>query len=145
MGIGIVIRDEMGEALTACCDQKEHVQHPATAECMALWKAMEISRDLGFHRVVFEGDAQNIVRAINEDNTDYPSYGSIIHDAKKMLQQQQGWKVQYAHRTSNEVAHKLAKQALCLESEFIWMDVMPTFISDRIDMEKQCIDNITQS
>ncbi|XP_041020422.1 uncharacterized protein LOC121262053 [Juglans microcarpa x Juglans regia] len=53
MGIGVVIRDEMGEALTTCCDQKKHVQHSAIAECMALWKAMELCRDLGFLRVVF--------------------------------------------------------------------------------------------
>lgn len=46
--IGVAIRDEMGEALTACCDQKMHVQHSATTKCMALWKAIELCRDLGF-------------------------------------------------------------------------------------------------
>ncbi|XP_040996227.1 uncharacterized protein LOC121242438 [Juglans microcarpa x Juglans regia] len=86
MGIGVVIRDEWGEVLTACCDQKKYVQQLAIAECMALWKAMELGRDLGFNREVFKGDAYTIVKAVNEESEDYPAYGSIVQDAKQMLQ-----------------------------------------------------------
>ncbi|XP_042939453.1 uncharacterized protein LOC122312659 [Carya illinoinensis] len=137
-GFGIVIRDEKGEVLTACCDQRPHVQNPAIAECLALWKALELCRDLGFCRVWFEGDAQTIVKAVNEEMPDFPCYGSIVLDVKKLLEQQVGWKIQYIHRSSNGAAHSLAKEALKLDTEVIWMEETPACIAECIEIEKRC-------
>ncbi|KAG2675064.1 hypothetical protein I3760_13G167000 [Carya illinoinensis] len=125
-GLEIVIRDEMGEVLTACCDQRLHVRLPAMAECLALWKALELCRDLGFCRVLFEGDAQVIIKAVNEENSDYPLYGSI------------GWKIQYVQRSSNGVAHRLAKEALHIDTEIIWMEDSPSCIAECIEKDKRC-------
>ncbi|XP_042962610.1 uncharacterized protein LOC122296880 [Carya illinoinensis] len=133
---GIVIRDEMGEVLTACYDQRSHVQIPAMAECLALWKALELCRDLGFCRVWFEGDAQTIVKAVNEEMPDFPFYGSIVLDVKKLLVQQEGWKIQYIHRSSNGAAHSLAKETLKLDTEVIWMEETPACIAECIENKK---------
>ncbi|KAG2689722.1 hypothetical protein I3760_09G152300 [Carya illinoinensis] len=113
-GFGIVIRDEKGEVLTACCDQRPHVQNPAIAEC----------------------DAQTIVKAVNEEMPDFPCYGSIVLDVKKLLEQQVGWKIQYIHRSSNGAAHSLAKEALKLDTEVIWMEETPACIAECIEIEK---------
>ncbi|XP_042973006.1 uncharacterized protein LOC122304808 [Carya illinoinensis] len=46
MGIGIMIRDEKGEALVTLCDQKTNVEDATVAECIALRKAVELCNDL---------------------------------------------------------------------------------------------------
>ncbi|XP_042958006.1 uncharacterized protein LOC122293492 [Carya illinoinensis] len=46
MGIGIMIRDEQGEAMVTVCDQKPNVIEVAVAESIALRKAVEICADI---------------------------------------------------------------------------------------------------
>ncbi|XP_040994279.1 uncharacterized protein LOC121245522 [Juglans microcarpa x Juglans regia] len=142
MGIGVIIWDERGEVLAAYCDQKKYVQQPATTECMALWKAMELGRDLGFNRVIFEGDAHTIVKAVNEESEDFLAYRSIVQDAKQMLQQHRNWKVQFVNRNLNEVAHILAKMAISLETEKVWMEDITSCISESIEKDKECMNNV---
>ncbi|KAF5469997.1 hypothetical protein F2P56_010551 [Juglans regia] len=90
VGLGVVIRDEEGEILVAAREQINYLTDSATAECLALWKAMEVCRELNFNRVLFEGDAQVIVNAVNKGDEDYSSYGSVIEDAKKLLKAKYG-------------------------------------------------------
>ncbi|XP_040992644.1 uncharacterized protein LOC121239461 [Juglans microcarpa x Juglans regia] len=141
MGVGIVIRDEHGEVLAAMCGQRHHVHQATTAEILALWRAMEICNDLNLRRVVFEGDAQVVIKGINEDNEDFLDYGMVIVDAKKLIKLIKDWKVQYTHRSTNEVAHILAKNALKLDSEQIWIEEFPNCIAQVLERYRRCIDN----
>ncbi|XP_042979938.1 uncharacterized protein LOC122310120 [Carya illinoinensis] len=57
LGLGIVLRDEVGEVLACACFKKPPVSDSSLAETMALWQAVELSHELGFNRVILEGDA----------------------------------------------------------------------------------------
>ncbi|KAG2725009.1 hypothetical protein I3760_01G047300 [Carya illinoinensis] len=80
-----------------------------------------------------------IIKAVNEENSDYPLYGSIVLDVKEMLMHQKGWKIQYVQRSSNGVAHKLAKEALHIDTEIIWMEESPSCIAECIEKDKDVI------
>ncbi|XP_042950231.1 uncharacterized protein LOC122282336 [Carya illinoinensis] len=58
MGIGIVLRDGMGDIEVVLVAPKAHVLSAFHAECYALLRAMQLCRELGFSYMVFEGDAK---------------------------------------------------------------------------------------
>ncbi|KAF5471762.1 hypothetical protein F2P56_008532, partial [Juglans regia] len=105
VGIGVVIRDEDGELLVAVEGQKFNTNQPAEAEAQALWKAMVICRDLRLEKVIFEGDAHVIVKAVNNASEDYSVYGSLIEGIKQLLKGRTNWIVEYTHRSNNVAAH----------------------------------------
>ncbi|XP_042941372.1 uncharacterized protein LOC122276027 [Carya illinoinensis] len=85
MGMGIIIRNDQGEAMVAACDSKKWVQKPYIAECCALWKAMEICRDLNLQQVIFEGDAKTVITAVDSDKDVMSSFGPLIVDIRKVF------------------------------------------------------------
>ncbi|XP_041011371.1 uncharacterized protein LOC121255160 [Juglans microcarpa x Juglans regia] len=98
MRIGVIIRDENGAATATYCGFKGNVDQPVIAEGFALRKAMELCRDLGLNKVTFEGDAQNIVRAVYSPDEDVSCLGSIIEDSKSFLSEWSNWAVQYTQK-----------------------------------------------
>ncbi|KAF5442058.1 hypothetical protein F2P56_037243 [Juglans regia] len=143
VGLGVVIRDEEGEILVAAREQI-NLTDSATAECLALWKAMEVCRELNFNRVLFEGDAQAIVNVVNKGDEDYFSYGGVIEDAKKMLKTIENWSVNFVYREANTAAHVLAQEALSLHRDLVWIEETPNCIRSIICKEKSCNDVIVQ-
>lgn len=65
MGAGIILRDEDGEVLASLCMSKMNVSHPILAEIYALWRAMEFCLELNMKNIVFEEDAQIVIRDVN--------------------------------------------------------------------------------
>lgn len=56
-GLGVIIRDESGEIMVSIYTNISYNMKLIIAEGMALRKAMEICAELGFARVIFEGDS----------------------------------------------------------------------------------------
>ncbi|KAF5468871.1 hypothetical protein F2P56_012982 [Juglans regia] len=138
VGLGVVIRNEEGEIMAAVGEQKSFISDPAIAEVYALRKAMELCRDLNFGRVIFEGDVQVIVNVVNEEEEDLSSYGCVIEDAKKLLKGRSQWSVKFVNRKANEAAHYLAKEALSLCFENVWIEEAPVCIESILLKEKLC-------
>ncbi|XP_042976327.1 uncharacterized protein LOC122307486 [Carya illinoinensis] len=138
VGIGVVIRDEDGEFLVAVEGQKLNVDQPIVAEAYALWKAIDVCRELRLVKVLFEGDAQVVVNAVNSATEDLSFYGSLIEDMKMLLKQRTEWTVQYTHRTNNEAAHLLAKESLSIQIDFAWFEDIPDCIQRIVESESLC-------
>jgi hypothetical protein len=47
MGVGIIVRDNMGMALTSICMSIMYIIDPTTAEAYAAWNTIFFGRDLG--------------------------------------------------------------------------------------------------
>jgi hypothetical protein len=62
IGVGVVVRDESGTLLASF------------AEAVAPWKAVVFSSELGFPRVIFEGDALEVVNALKQDSSCWSRY-----------------------------------------------------------------------
>ncbi|XP_040997158.1 uncharacterized protein LOC121243156 [Juglans microcarpa x Juglans regia] len=112
MGIDVIIRNENGKVTAIYCGIKGNVDQPVIAEGFAFKKVMELCRDLGLNKVIFEGDVQNIVKTVYSPNEDLSCFGSIIEDSKSFLSEWSNWVVRYTHINTNTVAHSLAKLAL---------------------------------
>ncbi|XP_042939569.1 uncharacterized protein LOC122274612 [Carya illinoinensis] len=136
MGVGIVIRDEVGDPMVAVCDQQSHVEDPMVAECLALCKALELCIDLNIRQAIFEGDAQTVIMAVNREEEDMSCIGSVIEDVKVLFKQNTDWKLQFTHRENNIVAHTLARNALGLLEQKVWIEDMPAFIVKELESDK---------
>ncbi|KAF5479796.1 hypothetical protein F2P56_000588 [Juglans regia] len=139
MGAGIIVRDEKGEALVAMCDQKTNVDSPVIAECFALRMAVELCGELNIHKAVFEGDARTIIEAVQSVKEENSVFGSLIDDIKFLFQNRLDWKIQFAYRERNIVAHTLAKSAIDLLEKTIWIEEVPDFAVRSLDSDKSCI------
>ncbi|XP_041001662.1 uncharacterized protein LOC121247365 [Juglans microcarpa x Juglans regia] len=112
VGVGVIIRDHNGEQMAACSEPNLLLPQPLIAEAAAMRKAIELCIELGFNRVIIEGDAKVILEAVVNPNTCWTAYGQIIQDVKESLKELNDWKIIFVRRKRNEVAHILAKMAV---------------------------------
>ncbi|KAK9986985.1 hypothetical protein SO802_031936 [Lithocarpus litseifolius] len=73
--------------------------------------------ELGFDRVVFEGDCQAVMKALTDTSPPLATFGLLIQDAQVLAVRFSGVRFQYASRDSNKVAHNLARYARHITDE----------------------------
>jgi hypothetical protein len=77
MGIGVIVRDNMGEVFTTLSVPKDYIIALDIAKASAaLWVA-NFCRELGLYRVILEGDAFQIVQALRKDGRNWSWYDHL--------------------------------------------------------------------
>lgn len=112
MGIGIVVRDYVGVFLAGLSASVAGSTHSIVAEFQALWITIEFCEELGIEDAHFEGDAQILIQAINNDENCWSWYGHLVESAKQIFKRRTRWSITFIHREGNHVAHTLAKHGL---------------------------------
>lgn len=130
-GVGAVVRDNQGQFLCSCSAFEGGVPSSSLAEAMALRHAMMRVFSRGMDRVVFEIDAQVVVRSIAAADEDLSDYGGVIQDIKELLQSHINCLVQFVPRIANGVAHLLARNARSNPNPFIAFTA-PDFIKSAL-------------
>jgi ribonuclease HI len=129
-GYGVAVRDHKGVLLASFCATKEFIIDPGTTKVLAAWKAVELSHHLGLRKIVLEGDSLKVVNDLKQESVQLGWYGHAMQDARMMLEQLLEWKVSHVNHQDNEVAHRLAKLALSLPQESLWMDFHPICVCE---------------
>jgi ribonuclease HI len=109
MGMGILARDHEGRVLAMSSSIQNQISHPTTAETLAAWKAVVLGVQLGATYLELEGDALEVVQALNSSELCWGRNDPVLNDIKLLLQNFNDWKVFHVHRGANEAAHSLAK------------------------------------
>ena len=105
----VVCKDSNG-SIVAAESQEECLGEPLWAESKAALLAASLARKEGFARVVLEGDAQSVIKAIlNPSTTPHWSINAIIEDIRVTLNSFVSWNASFVFRDSNFVAHSLAQ------------------------------------
>lgn len=112
--MGVIIWDPLGEAIAMHSGPKAFINNPSLAEAMAARTAIELSISLGLRNCILEGDALEVINAINQTEPCRGTYRQIVNDIKLSLLQGGHWQVSHARRAANGAAHLLAKMALHL-------------------------------
>ncbi|XP_042972768.1 uncharacterized protein LOC122304571 [Carya illinoinensis] len=142
MGIGIMIRDEQGEAMVTMCDQKPNVIEVAVAESIALRKTVEICLELNIQRAIFEGDAKIVILAVNGNDDACFNFSPIVEDIRFYFINRPNWSIQFVPRAKNMVAHSLAKNTIAMEEERVWIEEVPDFVVGVLDSDKDVIQKV---
>ena len=84
-GISVVVRNELGQVMASLA--KKFVMPPTVEilEAMAARRAMIFMEELGLCRAIFEGDSENIVKALSRDCPDRSSIGHVVKDCKSLM------------------------------------------------------------
>ena len=69
-GLGIVVRDKEGLAITSMVARIPQQLQPTKIEALAAYKAIGFARELGLSQVVLEGDSSIVMSALNSSNPD---------------------------------------------------------------------------
>lgn len=75
MGIGIAIRDGEGKVLACLSSLKSFNSQPIIAECWAIWRTIKFCVEPSLKNIKLEGDAQMIIIAIQQEETNWSWYG----------------------------------------------------------------------
>jgi hypothetical protein len=95
--------------------------------------------EVGLEKVCLEGDAKNVVDALNFLEANWSRIGHIVADAKVLLLTFAHWEVQYVSRDTNFAAHNLAKLAARLGIERKELGEIPDCILEIILIEQSAL------
>ena len=121
-GIGVVIRDHRGQILAALCTKIRAQLGVLEVEAKAYEAGMLLARHLGLMNGALEGDSliiSNALKRVTEPPTSFAAVVEGIHALGSIL-----GVVHYSHvrRNGNQLAHILARQALSLVNDVIWIE-----------------------
>jgi hypothetical protein len=126
-GIGVVIRDQAGLPIATLSQKLPATHSIEITEALAARRAILFAKEVGLTSVVFEGDAENIIRDLRSSENLHSAYGLVIEDAKTMLLDFQAYSLL---RSGNMVAHALARRASNCQNCLVWMEAVPPDISN---------------
>jgi ribonuclease HI len=119
VGVGVIARDAHGRFLSAYGMTARLKASPATTKALAALHAMILARE-EFTGVIFEGDATNIVDAMNSNNPCDYSYGHFVEDIKPGLGSMENCSFVHVKREANLAAHTIAKAACNHVTRSFW-------------------------
>jgi hypothetical protein len=136
MGVGIIVRNNLGAVLATQCAVQKFILDPSVAEAIGAKLGAELGRFLGLHSIFLEGDASEVVSALNREEEGFSRMGSIIAEAREVLREFSEWKVASVRRGCNNAAHQLAKLAVSQNLSQFWMYSYPSCISQIVLAER---------
>lgn len=101
MGVGIVIRDEMGLVIAALSKPNMMLHETVSAKATTALNAMEFCRKVGIRNILLEGDSLLVIKAINDPRSNWLHYGQIIEDIKLILGSLRSWTIRHVKRETN--------------------------------------------
>ena len=107
-GIEIVVRNQDGRVMAAMAKKIHHPTSVEILEFLAARRAVLFASELGFLQIIFEGDLEVTIRALQEENSAISSVGHIIKDIMSILGSFVTHTFSHVRRQGNTVAHVLA-------------------------------------
>ena len=124
-GIGVVLRNERGLVLASLSQNIPQVCKPLDIETLASSRALKFAADLGFNKVVLEGDCEVLMKALKGGDQFLSTAGLLMDDIR--YDANLFYQLHYSHvrREGNIVAHSLAIYALEITDFIAWMEDVP--------------------
>ncbi|KAL0000349.1 hypothetical protein SO802_014130 [Lithocarpus litseifolius] len=83
-GIGVVIRNSSGQVIGALSDRIHLPSAVDDVEAIACRRAISFALEIGVEEVVFEGDSETIIKALNSDSSCLSSFGYVVEDIRAL-------------------------------------------------------------
>nr|XP_023928856.1 uncharacterized protein LOC112040187 [Quercus suber] len=125
-GLGVIFRDSQGLAMVSLAQNIQLVSSVAEMEALAATRALELAAELGFDRVIFEGDSTSVITSLTDQVQYLTPFGLLIREAQDLALQLNHVKFQHVGREGNSVAHNLARHARHVTGFSVWMEDVPS-------------------
>jgi ribonuclease HI len=107
---GFVARSDDGAVIAAGAGKLYNLRSALHVEASACVIAMEEAANLGLHRVQFESDCSNLIKAIKDGNQDLSDIGVLNREARSLkLMHFDTADFLFCGHECNKVAHRLAQ------------------------------------
>ncbi|KAL4284821.1 hypothetical protein GQ457_16G011460 [Hibiscus cannabinus] len=123
--VGVIGRDNSGNIVASCVAPFSNVMDVLVAESLACLQAVRYAKDLGFRRVIFEGDSLTVVRKINEGMLERLVIAPIIYDIRVAAMDFESVSFTFARRDANRAAHTLARDYRSHQTSYFWIEEAP--------------------
>ncbi|KAK8657529.1 hypothetical protein V6N13_035760 [Hibiscus sabdariffa] len=135
---GVIARDSAGLIMASCIVPHHHVADAFVAEALACYQATTFAKELGFKRVVFEGDSLTVVKKVCSSTLDGSLISPIVFDIRAVAREFDGIGFQFVHRTGNNVAHAFARFGRGQQESSYWIEEAPpeAVAAAKLDLEK---------
>ncbi|CAN1818577.1 Transposon TX1 uncharacterized 149 kDa protein [Linum perenne] len=110
-GAGMVVRDHLGQFLHTISQRRSWLGDTRELELDCLLEAMTWMRGMGYRKVVFETDNQEVVNALHGRHEERNEFGVLTRKGRDILQAEPYYKVCWVRRIRNGIAHELARRS----------------------------------
>ena len=117
------MRDENGSMLTSLAQQLPQLYTPLITKAKAASKALQFAAELGFNRVILEGDCQVLIKALKEDGIFLCTDSLFIEDARFYARLFNELRYSHVKREGNKVAHSLTQYTLGILDSVVHADI----------------------
>ncbi|KAL4369641.1 hypothetical protein GQ457_05G009690 [Hibiscus cannabinus] len=122
---GFICRDNAGLIMASGVTFHRHVADTFVAEALACLQATIFAKDLGFAKVVIEGDSLTVIKKVCSSTPDGSLIGPIIHDIREASKGFESVIFGFVHRDANITAHTLAREGRGQRSSMFWIEEAP--------------------
>ena len=102
------------------------------AEAVACRNAMELAIDVGFSKLIIEGDNVMVMSAVSSSSPNWSRLGVIYDDVCCLVAGLRHVVFSCIRRSANSVAHSLACYANVLDEEVVWLEESPPPASEAL-------------
>ncbi|PKA48597.1 Putative ribonuclease H protein [Apostasia shenzhenica] len=128
LGVGVVARTSMGEVI-ACLSSNIHGPlEPTLAECLAVKQAFVLAEKIKASNIWIEGDSLEAIKLIQDTGEDLSIIRPHLKAIKDRMKLLSNSIITHIRREGNKVAHTLARYALHIKTQKVWIKESPYFI-----------------
>ncbi|KAL4335266.1 hypothetical protein GQ457_07G037440 [Hibiscus cannabinus] len=138
--LGWVLRDDEGFILAAECALAHHISSSFAAEALAAKKGVKAAIDLGFRKVIVEGDSLTVITKLKSTDRDFSEIGAITEDTRCFLRNLECSRLSFIRRRGNRVAHELARERFSITADQSWIEEAPARIEAIAAEDRRCLD-----
>ncbi|KAL4387252.1 hypothetical protein GQ457_09G002290 [Hibiscus cannabinus] len=122
---GVICRDNAGFIMAACTTPHSHVADAFLAEALSCLQAVKFARDLGFSRVIVEGDYLIVIKKVCSKMADVSLINPVIFDIREVAKGFADIAFCFTHREANSVVHTLAREGKLFNCPMFWIEETP--------------------
>ena len=109
VGVGMILQDDTSSFVAARSNYFNGLGSIREVKITGLVEAIHWVLSIGFSQVLFELDAKGVVDTIASMDQDLSEFGSLMHHCGILLCESSGFKICYARKQANVVAHATAR------------------------------------
>ena len=109
VGVSMILRGDTGSFVATRSNYFNGLGLVREVKITGLVEAIHWVLSMEFSQVLFELDAKGVVDAIANTDQDLSKFGSLLHHCRILLCESSGFKICYARRQANVVAHTIAR------------------------------------
>ena len=132
VGVGSVIRDELGRVIAAMSKKIQAPLGPLEVEAKAFEAGLQLARDMGYQDIILEGDSLILVRALYGLSWPPSTIDSMVVGMQLLCLDFRMVYVSHVRRQGSKPTHILAKYALSINDSVVWIEETPCCIEQAL-------------